>query len=182
MNKTPEYDFSSVLKEMRDEYWRGLEEAEPEVSTRTKDYLVFSLGGERFGIPLSAAREVVRAPRVVRVPKAPPRIAGVINLRGAITAVTDLRDLLGLGGQGIPEKARMIVVEGAGITTALLTDGVEGMRCIAEQSIEPPTAGISGIPRELVEGQISDDKGILVLLRMDRVLSREDMRVDQKGE
>lgn len=182
MKESPDYNFSKALQEMREEYWRSLEEAEQENPHEKRDYLIFALGGERFGIPIAFVREVVRSPRMIRVPKAPPRIAGVINLRGAITAVTDLRDLLGLSAGGIAVKARLVIVEGAGITTALLTDRVDGLCSFAEKDIEPPTVGVAGIPRDLVEGQVADAQGLVVLLRMERILQRPDMLVDQKGE
>jgi len=143
---------------------------------------VFHLSGERFALASTAAREVLRLPRLVRIPRVAGHIRGVINLRGQIVAVTDLRPLLGLSGEAVPERGQLIVVEAAGLTTALLTEGVEGIRPIPLSAIEPVTEGLSGFPREAAEGQVVGEDGLLLLLDLEHILSRPEFVVDQKGE
>lgn len=181
MKERQSYEIERVLQEMRDEYWRGIEEGGETVAAETRDYVAFRLGGERFALPSSVAREVLRMPRLVKVPRVAGHIRGVINLRGQIVAVTDLRPLLGLPGGDIPGGAQLVVVEAAGLVTALLTERVEGIRSIAVAAIEPVTEGLSGFPRDAAQGQIVGEDGLLVLLDLDNILSRPEFVIDQKG-
>lgn len=176
------YEIERVLQEMRDEYWRGIEEAGADSHAETRDYVVFRLGGERFAIPSTAAREVLRVPRMVRVPRVARQIRGVINLRGQIVAVTDLRPLLGLSGEEIPAGGQLVVVEAAGLVTALLTERVEGIRSFAADAIEPLTEGLTGFPREVAEGQVAGADGLVVMLDLGEILSRPEFVIDQGGE
>jgi len=176
------YEIERILQEMRDEYWRGIEEVGEAATAETRDYVVFRLGGERFAVRSATAREVLRVPRLVRVPRVPPQIRGVINLRGEIVAVTDLRPLLGLAGEELPAGGQLVVVQAAGLTTALLTERVEGLRGIPLASIEPLTEGLAGFPREIAEGQVVDDGGLLLLLDLEQILSRPEFVIDRGGE
>ncbi len=183
MKERQSYEIERVLQEMRDEYWRGIEEGGEATAVETRDYVVFRLGGERYALPSTVAREVLRMPRLVRVPRVAGHIRGVINLRGQIVAVTDLRPLLGLAGaEEAPATGQLVVVEAAGLLTALLTEGVEGIRTLTVAEIEPVTEGLSGFPREAAEGQIVDGDGLLVLLDLENILSRPEFIIDQKGE
>ncbi|MFA5515643.1 MAG: chemotaxis protein CheW [Desulfuromonadales bacterium] len=181
MNQKNSYDIGKVLREMREEYWRGIEEVGESVA-ETADYLVFGLDGERFGLPTKVIREVLRLPKMVRVPRVPESIRGVINLRGQIVAVTDLRPLLGLAGRETPASARLVVVEAAGVTTALLAEQVEGIRSLPTAAVEPLTSGLTGFPREVALGQVAESGGFLILLDLDCILSRPELIVDQQGE
>jgi len=176
------YDTKAILEEMRAAYWEGIEQAEQATAVETRDYVVFRLGGERFGIPTGYAREVLRLPRLVRVPRLPAHICGIVNLRGQIHAVTDLRPLLGLPAKEVAPRSQLIVVEAAGVMTALVTDGVEGMRAIAVAEIEPVTEGLAGFPRDAAEGHVVTDQGLLVLLRLEHILGRTEFTINQKGE
>jgi purine-binding chemotaxis protein CheW len=176
------YEIQDVLREMREEYWRGIEEAEEASAADVLEYVIIRLGGERYGIPTATAREVLRAPRLVRVPRVAEHIRGVINLRGEIVAVTDLRPLLGLPGGDLPAGGRLVVVEAAGLVTALLTERVEGIRSIAADAIEPCPEGLAGFPREAVAGQAVGEESLLILLDLEHILSRPEFVIDQKRE
>jgi purine-binding chemotaxis protein CheW len=182
MKQGQEYEIARILQEMREEYWRGIEEAVDGGQVETRDYVVFRLGGERFGILSTAAREVLRLPRLVRVPRVPSQIRGVINLRGEIVAVTDLRPLLGLGGEELPASGQLVVVTAAGLTTALLTERVEGLRSVPLAAIEPLTEGLTGFPREVAAGQVVAEDGLLLLLDLEQVLARPEFIIDQGRE
>jgi purine-binding chemotaxis protein CheW len=182
MKESTSHEIQRVLQEMRDEYWQGLEAVEEENQGEVTDYLVLRLGGERFGIATTLAREVLRSPKLVRVPQAPPHIRGVINLRGQIVAVTDLAQVLGLEGAAAAGGARLVVVEAQGLVTALLIDAVEGIRSIPQAVVEPLTEGLARLPREAVSGQVAGEEGLLVLLDLARLFTHPQFIVEQKGE
>jgi len=176
------YDTKAILEEMREAYWQGIEQSEQSTTVETRDYVVFRLGGERFGIPSNYAREVLRLPRLVRVPRLPAHICGIVNLRGQIHAVTDLRPLLGLPTTEFSSRSQLIVVEAAGVTTALVTEGVEGIRSLSIAAIEPITEGLAGFPRDAAEGHVVTEQGLLVLLSLEHILGRSEFTINQKGE
>jgi len=182
MDRRQSDDIQATLKEMREEYWRGIEQSEEEIDVESRDYVVIRLGGERYGLPGSAAREVLRLPRLVRVPRVAAHILGVINLRGQIVAVTDLRPLLGLPAGELRAGGRLVVTEAAGLLTALVAEEVEGIRSIAISDIAPFTEGLADFPREAVAGQVDEPQGMLMLLDLERILSRPEFVIDQKGQ
>ena len=169
-----------VLEDMRQEYWESLEEVES-AAEESREFLIFRLGKERFGIAAEAVREVVRMPaRLVPVPRVAAHIRGVFNLRGQILAVTDLGCLLGLSASAIGCAVRLVVVEAAGLNTALLAEKVEGLRRIASADIEPLTAGLGDFPREDAEGQVVETSGLVVLLNLERIFTHPDFVVNEK--
>lgn len=183
MKDSPDYEIKRVLDEMRAEYWRSLETEEAGETGESRDYLVIRLGGERFGLPTTAAREVLRAPKLVRVPQVPEHIRGVVNLRGEILAVTDLCQVLGLTPAERDAAGRLVVVvEAAGLTTALWTEAVEGIRTLHLAAVEPLTEGLSHLPGEAIAGQVAEADGLLVLLDLEGLLGQDRFVVDHKGE
>lgn len=178
---TTTYNIRGILQEMRDDYRRAVEGGEEAQSVETREYVVFRLGGELFGFASRFAKEVLRLPRLVPVPRLPEQIAGIFNLRGQIVAVTDLRPFLRIQEKGKISRCQVVVVEAAGLVTALLTEGVEGIRTIPVASIEPVTEGLSGFPREAAEGHVPLEGGLLVLLNLETILARPEFTVDQKS-
>ncbi len=171
-------EIRETLRTIRDEYWRGIEEVCEDQSGQAENVLVFRLGGERYAIVSRLAREVLRIPRIVRIPRLSPSIRGIINLRGQIVAVSDLRPYLGLPCSEITEEGRLVVAQAGGVTTALAVEKVEGLRSIPIAQIEPLTEGLTGLPREAVEGQVTTEEEILVLLRLDHILRQPEFIVD----
>lgn len=178
--KKSDYDIEGVLREMRREYWQGLEEGNDLEAAETEEFLLFRLGGQSFAIPTRLAREVLRVPRVVLVPRVDKAILGIVNLRGQVLAVTDLCPLLGLTREKELESGRLIVAHAAGITTALAVEEVAGIRQFPVDSIEPLPQGEGGLPRHAASGQIGLEQGMLVLLDLEQLLCREEFLIDQK--
>ncbi len=171
----------TILEQMRNEYWQALADEPESGELTTREFLFFALGGERFGVAGENVREVLKVPRLTRVPRVPDHIPGVFNLRGEVCAVTDLRSLLGLGGRELLAQGRLVVVEAAGVTTALYTDRVEGLVSVEAEAIEPFTEGLAGFPREVAEGQVHHPQGLVVLLGLGAILSRPEFVIDEPG-
>ncbi len=175
-------DMQQTLRTLQEEYRRGIEEAAEELPERTESVLVFRLGGERYAVPARHAREVLRLPRIVPVPALPQTIRGIINLRGEIVAVSDLRPFLGLPVVERTAEERLIVAHAGAVTTALLVEKVEGLRTIAVQEIAPLTEGLAGFPREAAQGQFETDEEVAVLLRLDHILQQPEFLIDMDND
>lgn len=173
-----QYDIRGILEEMRDDYRRAVEVGEEEIVTSTRDYVVFALGEEMFGIESRFTREVLRLPRFITVPRLPEHFAGLFNLRGQIYAITDLRPLLGLPGQKMAPRTQVIIVEAAGLSTALGTDGVKGITAIPLESIEPLQTDFTGPGSEVLTGRAPYGSGTLLLLDIELLLDRPELLVD----
>ncbi|MEN6396232.1 MAG: chemotaxis protein CheW [Methanoregula sp.] len=142
----------------------------------------FELGGERYALDIHLAREIVEMIQITPIPRAPPFISGVINLRGEITNIMNLNTLLGLPDKEIRENQKIIVlVPGAakGSNVGIIVDDVSSVRQVPETDIEHIGAGISSEFSQFVKGIIklsADDtenqrKDLVIWLDMEKVLA-----------
>jgi purine-binding chemotaxis protein CheW len=116
---------------------------EARVPSEIRQYVTFWLREEEFAIPILGCREILRPGVITRIPEAPPQVRGVVNLRGKIVPVLDLRICLGLDPAVVTAKTRLIVVEVASRLFALLADRVARILKLASSQIgEPPAEGL----------------------------------------
>lgn len=180
MSKYQRYEIDQILREMRADYWRNLEEVEEQQGHVGDEYLTVRLRGNRYGLPAAFCREVLKMPVLVRVPRLPGHLRGIFNLRGEIVAVTDLGPLLGQGPQEVHEGCRLVIIEAGGMKTALLVEVVEGLARIDDDEIEPLAEGAGTGARDLIAGKIVRGEYVLVLLDLQKLLERPELVVDQK--
>ncbi|KKM11215.1 hypothetical protein SY88_09740 [Clostridiales bacterium PH28_bin88] len=121
-------------------------------STGTKSndgqYILFKLGGQDFVTDISSVREILNVPDIFTVPQAPRFVEGVINIRGRIIPVVDLRKRLDLGCVQREEQNRIAVVDLGGNLTGFIVDAVKEVRRISVDDIEPPSV-LSGVGLDL---------------------------------
>jgi purine-binding chemotaxis protein CheW len=111
---------------------------EDETSDDDEQVVVFRLDREEFGVPIDSVQEIVRVPEeLTRVPKAPPFVEGVINLRGAVLPVIDLRRRLGMPAVERSDRQRVMVFLIAGLRTGFIVDSVAEVLMIHKSAIEP---------------------------------------------
>lgn len=180
MSDQQSYDISQILEQMRADYWHNLETAEQVESEDQNDYVVIVLGGHSFALPATTCREVIKLPRIVRIPRLPAHLPGIINLRGEIVAVTDLRPLLRYPVEAASAGYRLVVLADGALRTALLVERVEGMRTLSTREIEPLTDGVHSETRDLFSGKLETSQGVMLLLNIRRLLARSDMFIDHK--
>lgn len=117
--------------------------AEIRIPAEALESLVFSLAGERYGIKMSHALEVIPLRELTPMPCTPPFVLGVVNHRGRILPVLDLRRLLDLADQGIAEGSRVIAVDADGISFGIYADSVSGIEQIGADEVVPPPAAVA---------------------------------------
>jgi len=135
-----------------------------------KEYVTAMIGGQLFGLPIQRVQDVFIPERLTRVPLAPPEIAGVLNLRGRIVTLIDMRGRLGLGKRDTGAAPMAIGVELGGESYGLLIDSVGEVHKLDDSAREPNPINLdprlvrvsAGIHR--LEGQL------LMVLDIDRVL------------
>jgi purine-binding chemotaxis protein CheW len=121
-----------------DEHADGAAELDDEVADDDEQVVVFHLDKEEFGVPIDSVQEIVRVPEALtHVPKAPPFVEGVINLRGAVLPVIDLRRRLGLADVERSDRQRVMVFLIDGVRTGFIVDSVAEVLKIHKNAIEP---------------------------------------------
>jgi len=126
--------------------------AEARTPAEVLDLLVFSLAGERYGIETTYVLEVIPLRELTPVPCTPPVILGVVNHRGHILPVLDLRRLFELPGQGVTEGGQVVAVEAGGMTFGVFTDSVAGTIRVAADKIALPPVTLTGDRHAFIRG------------------------------
>ncbi len=142
-------------------------------------YLTFKLGVEVFALEVSKVREVLDFTTITKIPRTPDFLRGVINLRGSVVPVVDLRLGFGLDSVEPTVNTCIIVVEvamnGETITVGALCDAVEEVIDIDAAQIQPPPRLGSAIQTDFIQGMGQRDNGFLMILNIDRVFSSADV-------
>jgi len=129
----------------------------------------FHVGEEEFGLDILRVQEIIRVQRLTRVPNSPKFVDGVINLRGRVIPVIDLRKRFGIDCTEQGNQTRIVVVEVKGTVLGFIVDSVsEVLRIPAETVEQPPRLG--KVEREYVMGVGKLDNRLLILLDVDRLL------------
>lgn len=135
----------------------------------------FMVGTEEFAVPILSVQEINRMMQITRVPQSPPFIEGVINLRGKIIPVMDLRKRFGLQETGDASDERIIVVEVGARVIGFTVDQVNEVLRISADIVEPPPAMVCGVDSDYVQGVGKLEDRLLILLDLDRLFNSADM-------
>ena len=164
----------------------ALEGSESGVSGLEGKYLTFTLGNEEYGVGILKVREIIGLMEITAVPHTPPHTKGVINLRGRVIPVIELRLKFGMEKQEYNERTCIIVVEVQGkngsIQVGMLVDSVSEVLNITAQEIEPPPAfGSSDFEMEYILGMGKVKGKVKILLDIDCVVSEGDLERFEQG-
>ena len=130
--------------------------------------VTFSLGQEEFGVDIMKVQEIIHIPPITRVPKAPDYVEGVINLRGNIIPVVNLRKRFGMATEQDTELSRIVVLQFDGKVFGVRVDAVTEVLRLDSQAIEPPVA--LGLDSHFIRGVGKIGERLLILLNIDRIM------------
>ncbi len=133
--------------------------------------IVFQLQEEEYGIPVQQVQSIEKVEHITRVPRTAPYIKGVINLRGVVTPVIDLRKRFGLEEIENSESSRMIIVSKDDIDVGFIVDAANDVLDIQEDMIEPPPEVVGAIEIDYIKGVAKLDKRLIVMLDLDEILN-----------
>jgi purine-binding chemotaxis protein CheW len=136
--------------------------------------VVFELGDERYGLDIATVYEIIRHQPITAVPQAPAFVEGVINLRGRIIPVVDLRDRFGMTEGEITKASRIVVCEAAGTRVGLVVDGVSEVLMIAAEAIEPTPDVAAGIDAAYLRGIAKLGERLIILLDLNGLFGAAD--------
>ncbi|MBU1171866.1 MAG: chemotaxis protein CheW [Proteobacteria bacterium] len=148
---------------------------------REGKYLTFSLANEEYGIGILKIKEIIGMLPITTVPQTPSFVKGVINLRGKVIPVIDLRLRFGMAGIEYTERTCIIVVEITGKSSTVLigivVDSVSEVLNVKGDDIEDTPAFGTKLDTDYIMGMAKLDGGVKILLDIDRVLNAEEMSV-----
>jgi len=149
------------------------------ITDKEGKYLTFTLGGEEYGIGILKIKEIIGMMHVTTMPQTPDFVKGVINLRGKVIPVMDLRLRFGMDAMDYTERTCIIVVEIEGssgtIQIGIVVDSVSEVLNIKGDDIEDTPAFGTRLNTDYILGMAKMEGGVKILLDIDRVLTSEEL-------
>ncbi len=137
----------------------------------SQQFCTFYLDDLCFGVPVTQVQEVLRYQRMTSVPAAPREVGGLINLRGQIVTVIDLRRCMSLADRNQPCGTNVIVRNGEDVVS-LLVDEMGNVENVEDSQFEPPPDTLGGDQRELISGTYKMPDRLLLVLEVGNVIDR----------
>ncbi|MGE3961712.1 MAG: chemotaxis protein CheW [Dehalococcoidia bacterium] len=138
-----------------------------------RQVVVFELGDEKYGTDINTVREIIRMPTVTQMPGTPEHVRGVINLRGRVIPVVDLRTRFRLAATELTPDTRVLVVDINGENIGVVVDAVTEVRRISSSSVEAPGATTTTEESFYIEGIAKQEEHLLILLDLERALMNQ---------
>jgi len=138
--------------------------------------VTFGIGEEEFGIDILKVQEIIRTMAITKVPNSPPYVEGVINLRGKVIPVIDLRGLFNMESRSHDNHTRIIVIELHGMIIGFVVDEVSEVLRIQSNTVESPPPVVAGIESEYIKGVGKLDDRLLILLDLEKLIPLEELQ------
>ncbi|QTH45885.1 chemotaxis protein CheW [Cohnella sp. LGH] len=138
--------------------------------------IVFTLAQEEYGIEVDKVRTIERMMPITRVPKTPAFVKGVVNLRGVVIPVIDLRGRFGLNESDYTENSRIIIVAASELEVGFIVDSANDVLDVMSDAIENPPEVVGGVKAKYLSGvaKIGENR-LLILLNLPEVLNRNEI-------
>ncbi|MFA5806480.1 MAG: chemotaxis protein CheW [Melioribacteraceae bacterium] len=146
-------------------------------STELLQLVSFKIANEEFGVDILNVQEINKMTTITKVPNSPAFVEGVINLRGRVIPVVNLRVKMSMPNKEYDKDTRIIVVDLSGKTVGFLVDSVSEVLRIPRNIIEPPPSMVAGINSNYITAVGKLEDRLLILLDLDKVLLEEEKTV-----
>lgn len=137
----------------------------------------FNIGSEEFGVDILKVQEINRMVEITRVPQAPHYVEGVINLRGKVIPIVDLRKRFNLQMKEYDKNTRIVVVDINGTIMGMIVDAVSEVLRLPANTIEPPPDIVTGVNSEYIKGVAKLENRLLIFLDLSRVIDFKELAV-----
>ncbi|EGO63172.1 chemotaxis protein CheW [Acetonema longum] len=145
--------------------------ADKEYSSSEVQLVVFKLGREEYGFNILQVQEIKKMTDITRVPNTPEYVKGVINLRGSVLPVIDLKKRLGLAEGDYSDTSRIIIVKVDEVHVGMVVDAVTEVTAISQDHIEPPYVVSSEVGINYISGVGKLDNRLLILLNVASIVA-----------
>ncbi len=136
--------------------------------------VIFHLAKEYYGVDIATVESIIKMQPITGIPQAPPFVEGVINLRGAVLPVIDLRNRFGLPQTPPTKDTRIVVVEMGGTTVGMIVDAVHEVLRVPSEDIEPPSPMVTTLDSAFITGIAKVGDRLIILLDLGKVLSLDE--------
>ncbi|MCC7105629.1 MAG: purine-binding chemotaxis protein CheW [Chloroflexi bacterium] len=143
---------------------------------RGPQYLTFDIGEATFALALTSVREVDRLPVVATVPRVPPWVLGVVNLRGELLSAVDLGAFLGLDAPRPGREARIVACRVPGMEAGLVVESMRDIREISDESLRPPSGPVAHRVARYISGVHDGEGRETLVLDVARLLGAPEFR------
>lgn len=140
----------------------------------------FNLGSEYYGVEITRIREIIRMVNLTRVPRTPAYIEGVINLRGSVLPVVNLRTKVKMPKKEYDKSSRIIVVDLSGVMVGFIVDNVQEVIRIPKSATQPPPDIITGVDGKYFTAVANLNNQLLIILDIEKVLMNEEKKDAKK--
>ncbi|MYL48674.1 chemotaxis protein CheW [Halobacillus litoralis] len=137
--------------------------------------IVFQINDEEYTVPVDLVGSIERMMPVTRVPGTQPFVKGVLNLRGVVTPVIDLRERFGIEDVNDTDATRIITVKIHEMNVGLIVDAANDVLDLEEENIEPPPEVVGTVEVDYIQGVSKMDQRLFILLNLDKVLAKDDV-------
>ena len=141
----------------------------------TSQIVSFRLTNEEYGIDIMRVQEIILIGHITEMPNVPPYVRGLINLRGHVIPIIDLRIRFGLGDTEPTEQSRIIILNHEARTVGIVVDAVDEVLRIDVEQIEEVSSAFMGADQDYVRSLVKFKSKLLILLDVDRLLAEEDV-------
>ena len=155
---------------MKSETVRPIERTGGSAASDELQLVSFTIGSEEFGVDILKVQEINRTVEITRVPQAPHYVEGVINLRGKVIPIIDLRKRFGLELKEYDKNTRIVVVDIEGNVMGMIVDSVSEVLRLPANTIEPPPELVTGINAEYIKGVAKLQDRLLIFLDLSKVV------------
>ena len=129
--------------------------------------VTFLLKDEEFGFDIMSVQEIIRLPKMAKLPHTPEYVEGISNLRGAVLPIVDIRARFGMRREERTDRSRVLVIDIDGKRTGLLVDGVRQVARVGRNEFEPPPTAIRSETADYIDGVVKLDKGERIIIALD---------------
>ena len=147
-----------------------------------KQLVVFDLAEETYGVDIGSVREIIRIQEITKVPRTPDYVEGVINLRGKVIPVIDLRKKFGFKKAEVTKDTRIVVVDIGGNDIGVVVDAVTEVLRLSSGAVEPPSGVITTADSDYLLGIAKLESRLVILLDLQKALSNMDLGLDHDAE
>lgn len=142
-----------------------------------RQIVVFSIGEEWYGVEIASVREIIVMQKITPVPRTPDFVQGIINLRGRVIPVLDLRKHFGFEVKPFDEEQRIMVADVGGEIVGVVVDSVLSVMRVPEAAVEPPSPMVTGPEAQYLVGVAKTENKLIILLDMAKIITDAEKRV-----
>jgi purine-binding chemotaxis protein CheW len=149
-------------------------------NTNSLQLVSFEVGHELFAAPITKIQEIIRLTNIVKIPKSPNFVEGVINLRGRVIPVIDLKKRFEMTATVDETKARIVVAEIGGVCIGLIVDAVQEVLRPENEAFEETPTMVSGVNQQFIQGIVKQNNEMLIVLDLDKLFTETEATVLKK--